>query len=128
MWSSLIPEVLAEIRETERGGMAHACELETSVYLYLNARAVQMELAEKDQSDYPSEFHWQDLGLGAKVHFMDWWSRVSRLGIVGDPTRATVAKGKRAFEAAVDAVVQLAREFQRWPERVRRDLHQEEIR
>src|SRR5579864_7668577 len=33
IWPSLASEAIAKIRETGLGGMAHACELETSVYL-----------------------------------------------------------------------------------------------
>src|SRR5438477_3398508 len=43
IWPSLITDLLRKTRESPfPGGMAHACELETSVYLYLNETAVQM--------------------------------------------------------------------------------------
>ena len=55
-WWSLIPqELLQELRESEfPGGMAHGCELETSVLLHLRGDLVQFEKAKKDinfQSD-----------------------------------------------------------------------------
>src|ERR687896_2041001 len=37
--------LIDEVRESERGGMAHACELETSIYLALDPEAVDMDLA-----------------------------------------------------------------------------------
>src|SRR3989440_11524006 len=38
-------ETIAEVRESERGGMGHACELETSIYLALDPDAVGMDNA-----------------------------------------------------------------------------------
>ena len=45
MWTNLVVEVFEEIRDSGSGGAAHACELETSAYLYLDASRVQMEKA-----------------------------------------------------------------------------------
>jgi len=44
IWPSLAAETINRVRESSTpGGMAHACELETSVYLYLDSQRVQME-------------------------------------------------------------------------------------
>ena len=123
IWPSLIPEAISEIRQSGRGGMAHACELETSLYLHLNAPAVQMDKAVSEYSEHPSNFHWQDLQHGAKIKFMDWWSRISRTGTVGDAKLATAEKGKVVFEAAVDKLIELVREFREWQDLPRRDHH-----
>ena len=49
IWPSLAKDTIEQIRESERpGGMAHACELETSVYLYLDPARVQMDKARKE--------------------------------------------------------------------------------
>ena len=48
------------MRESGRGGMSHACELETSVYLYLDADRVQMEKARKEMDQPSSDFIWSD--------------------------------------------------------------------
>lgn len=125
IWPSLILDVLREIRESEYpGGMAHACELETSVYLWLNPDAVQMDKAVKEINEHPSKFHWQDLMGGGPLKFMDWWSRISKTGIVGDPTLASAEKGKRCFEACVERLIELVREFRRWEIRPRTDRHE----
>src|SRR5438034_3148833 len=51
---------IEEARESERGGMAHACELETSIYLAIDPDAVDMDLAVDEQS-YPEGQHaWLD--------------------------------------------------------------------
>jgi len=124
LWPSLAARVIQRVRESAvPGGMAHACELETSVYLHLEAARVQMEKAEKDMNLPPSKFIWLDLMQGPPVLYMDHWTRFSRSGVVGDPTLATAEKGKVIFEAVVAALVELAREFKARPRGERVDLH-----
>ena len=49
IWPSLVGDLIEEVRESEKpGGMAHACELETSLYLYLDGSSVQMDKAQKE--------------------------------------------------------------------------------
>ena len=48
LWPSLALKEIRQVRESARGGMSHACELETSVYLYLDAGRVQMDKARKE--------------------------------------------------------------------------------
>jgi len=59
-WWSLIPKaLLQELRESEfPGGMAHGCELETSVLLYLRGDLVQFEKAKRDINFQPTEFFY----------------------------------------------------------------------
>jgi creatinine amidohydrolase len=124
LWPSLAPQVITELRESPvPGGMAHACELETSVYLHVDPDRVQMDKAVKDMSLPPSKFIWLDLMKGSPVLLMDHWTRFSSSGVVGDPTLATADKGKRVFEAVVAALVELVREFRSRPRGERRDLH-----
>jgi creatinine amidohydrolase len=112
-WWSLIPkDVITAHRESEYpGGMAHGCELETSVLLYLRPDLVQMDKAEKDISFQSTEFFYWDLQNPSPVFFQEWFSRYSRTGTVGDPTKATAAKGEVFVNAVVDRLVSLIREF-----------------
>ena len=124
IWPSLAPQVITELRESPvPGGMAHACELETSVYLHVDPDRVQMDKAVKDMNLPPSKFIWLDLMKGSPVLLMDHWTRFSRSGVVGDPTLATADKGKRVFDAVVAALVELVREFRSRPRGERKDLH-----
>ena len=124
-WWSLIPaHLLRELRQTEYpGGMAHACELETSVLLYLRGDLVQMNKAEKDvnfeRSDY---FHW-DLQSPSPVVMQESFSSYSRTGTVGDPTQASSEKGRRFVEAVVERMVALLKEFRAREIRPRVDHH-----
>jgi creatinine amidohydrolase len=112
-WWSLIPRpLLAELRESEKpGGMAHGCELETSVLLYLRPDLVQMEKAEKDINFTPTEFFYWDLEYPSPILFQEWFSRYSRTGTVGDPTLATRDKGEKFVTAVVDRMCNLIDEF-----------------
>jgi creatinine amidohydrolase len=92
--------VIAEVRDSERGGMAHACELETSLYLHVAPEHVDMDAA-VDEHGYPETDNlWMDWSDGP-LKLMPWWSSFSATGVQGDPTRASPDKGAALFEAAV---------------------------
>jgi creatinine amidohydrolase len=124
LWPALIADVLRKTRDSDYpGGMSHACELETSVYLHLNGAAVQMDKAEKEVGFHKSKYYWHDLAGGPPVRMQEWWSRISRSGVVGDPTVATADKGKRWFEATVAAMIEFVREFRAFEVRPKEDHH-----
>jgi creatinine amidohydrolase len=123
LWPSLALGQIRGVRESGRGGMSHACELETSVYLYLDRERVQMDKACKEMEQPASDFIWSDLLNPGPVRMMDWWTRFSKTGINGDPTLATVEKGRVIFESVVDNLVKLAREFKARPRGERVDHH-----
>ena len=94
-------EAVEEIRESGFGGMAHADELETSVYLHIDPDAVDMDRA-IDEQGYPAGENahlewWAD----GSLKLMPWWSSFSRTGVQGEPTKATAEKGKAFLDAAV---------------------------
>jgi creatinine amidohydrolase len=103
--------------------MSHACELETSVYLYLNAEAVQMDKAEKEVGFHRSKYYWHDLMSGSPVRMQEWWSRISQSGVIGDPTLATAEKGKLWFEATVKNLIEFIHEFRAFEVRPKHDFH-----
>jgi creatinine amidohydrolase len=115
-------KVIADTRDSQRGGMGHACELETSLYLHLEPDAVDMSLA-VDEEAYPvSEHLWMDWADGP-LKLMPWWSSFSRSGVQGAATMATPSKGKRLFEAAVDEVVSFVTELRQTSLSEREDHH-----
>ena len=112
------------VRQSGRSGMSHACELETSVYLYLDGGRVQMDKARKETNQPASEFIWNDLTDPGPIRMMDYWTRFSKSGVNGDPTLATAEKGKVIFEAVVGNFVKFAREFRERPMGERVDYHE----
>ena len=120
---NLARDLAAEIRETGLGGMAHACEYETSWYLFLDPAAVKMELAVPDVMPMRTSFTWADLMAGdGPVAFTDDWSRVSNgSGVEGDPRTASVEKGQRYAETEVTNLIRFCEEFKALPTLPRRD-------
>jgi cysteinyl-tRNA synthetase len=74
---------MRQLRQSGRGGMSHACELETSVYLYLDAERVQMDKARKETGQPASDFIWNDLTDPGPIRMMDYWTCFSKSGING---------------------------------------------
>jgi creatinine amidohydrolase len=94
------------------GGCAHACELETAVYLHIDEDAVRKELIEDDLSAVPTdgfakEALWVDLFATGAVATTTWTSRASKAGVFGQPSLATKEKGARAFDEAVRQLTRL---------------------
>lgn len=123
LWPSLALGAIRDVRESPRGGMSHACELETSVYLYLDQERVHMDKARKEMDQPASDYIWSDLLNPGPVRMMDWWTRFSKSGVNGDPTVATVEKGRVIFEAVVENFVKFAREFRHRERGERVDHH-----
>ena len=123
LWPSLALKEIRQQRQSGRGGMSHACELETSVYLYLDAERVQMDKARKETGQPASDFIWSDLTDPGPIRMMDYWTCFSKSGTNGDPTLATPEKGKIIFEAVVQNFVRFAREFKTRPRGERVDYH-----
>ncbi len=120
---ALARDLAARIRETPRGGMAHACEYETSWYLFLDPDAVHMERAVPDMLATRSRYIWVDLMAGdGPVALIDDWSRVSNgSGVEGDPTTASAEKGRRYAEEEVTNLIDFCAEFKAMTVAVRRD-------
>lgn len=125
-----IPRVREEIpkfRESEYpGGMAHACELETSAYLAIDSQYVEMDKAVKDIHFPKSRFFTHDLatgGAGPSLGMMEWWSTLSETGVMGDATKATRQKGEQVLQAAGEGLRDIICELHERQVRQRVDHH-----
>lgn len=126
IYISLVSDVARAVRESDvPGGMAHACELETSLYLHIAGDRVLKEKIQKEIALPPSRFVWHDLTDPSPVQMMEWWSTFSHTGVLGDPTLATPEKGERLFTALMERMIGLVREMHARKIRDRRDLHTE---
>ncbi len=88
-----------KVIKQESGG--HACELETSIALYLGQR-VLMEKAEKWKK--PKGTTAFDEKWGRKVSWTRDWDESTETGSLGDPEAATEEKGRLMIEATVDEI------------------------
>jgi creatinine amidohydrolase len=103
-WAGLM-DVINEIRETEDIG--HACEIETSISLYLFPEAVNMEAVKgkiyerrRDLDVYPAQ---------TPVDWVANWPEAP----AGIPEKATREKGERLVKAWVDVIVDVIRRIKR---------------
>jgi len=111
-WWSLVREEASKLRESEwPGGASHAGEMETSLMLYLYPELVNEQAISKEIPPSDSNFIWRDLIKPAPVLFMDWWSRQTKTGLLGDATVASTEKGEQLFEASVSKVSAFVKEF-----------------
>ena len=111
-------KLFTEIRDSPPGGASHACELETSMYLAIKPELVDMSQAEADMNPYPTTSipSWNDLVAGrpadaSGVAWMPYWSTFSKVGVRGDPTKATREKGEQILAAGAEGLAQLVQEL-----------------
>ena len=115
-------DVIAGLRDSTRGGMAHACELETSLYLHIDPGAVDMSRA-VDERGYPQGDNlWMDWSDGP-LKLMPWWSSFSRSGVQGDATKASAEKGAKLYAAAIEEIAAFVTELRATPIPQRVDHH-----
>ncbi len=128
-WNLLMvdKEFMPSWRESEfPGGCAHACELETSLYLYLdgdNVRKDQIKSGKISFNEEQSPFNWVDLFGAGPATIVSWTSSYSETGVLGAAELATYEKGQRAYDEAVKQLVRFAAWFKDRPKDPRRDLH-----
>ena len=115
---NLALEAFEKIKETPV--MAHADEFETSLYLHLAPERVRMERAVAG-NDVVGKYMSSDSTNVVRLN--DYWGRWTKLGVHGDPTKATAEKGKVIFEAAVTGLIGVADELRAWPLPERSDQH-----
>jgi len=108
------------------GGCSHACELETSLYLYLDGDNVRKDLIKSGTISFNNEnnpFNWVDLFGAGPATQISWTSSYSETGVLGDAELATAAKGKEAYEEAVKQLAAFVTYFKDRPPDQRRDRH-----
>jgi creatinine amidohydrolase len=120
MWTNLAVEAFEDVRESGMGGAAHACELETSAYLYLDPSRVQMDKAQDHYGGAAgregSRFLYVDLTKGwGPIKLVRWTSTATPTGVSGAPTLATAEKGRAIVEGAAANLLEFIREFRALP-------------
>ena len=113
---------LEQHRTSGPGGMAHACELETSLYLAVRPDLVQMDLAVTEiPADYTEHVHmdWTDGPLSLMPH----WSAITESGVTGDAAAATAEKGELWLDRAREEIAEFIAEVAVRPHNQGRDHH-----
>lgn len=101
---------LKDLKQSGKYGVFHACELETSLMLFAQPQSVHMELAVDEDpvaclrdNDYVTVFGPYNAGWKT--------SDITRSGVIGAPTFATVEKGKKLFDYAVKELMDIISVF-----------------
>jgi creatinine amidohydrolase len=114
---------LSAMRRSGPGGVAHAGEFETAVMLYLCPHLVQMDRAVREIGQLRFSFFNWDHPEPSALSWQDWWSRMSKSGVCGDPTVATAEFGGAVLETIVANLARFIVDFRQIPLRPKRDLH-----
>ena len=108
------------------GGCAHACELETSLYLYLDGDNVRKDKIENGTISFNEEdspFNWCDLFAAGPATIISWTSSYTETGVMGEAELATADKGRQVYEEASKQLARFVSWFKDRPKDVRRDRH-----
>jgi len=103
------PQGIAELerhRQSKPGGMGHACELETSLYLHLNPADVHMERAVDEVNFIETESYRMDWVEGGALIANPPWEDDTATGAYGAGSLGTPEKGRLWLEAAAAEKVQ----------------------
>jgi creatinine amidohydrolase len=111
---TLAGETLREVRESEAGGMGHACEMETSVMLHLHPKRVRLDRAVTDGPTHTDPYRKADMQYARPVFFVNEFHEVTASGVMGRPDLASAEKGKRFLDGIVKEVSGFVEHFLTW--------------
>jgi creatinine amidohydrolase/Fe(II)-dependent formamide hydrolase-like protein len=89
---------------TETKNDVHAGEVETSTTLATRPELVRMEAARKFVPRFSSQY--LDFSSMRSVEWNTHTARISPLGVLGDPTKATREKGEKMWEIMIRHLVE----------------------
>ena len=103
----LISKEITEIRKSEHGGISHACEMETSLQLFIDGRNVREDKIPEANNVKGSQ-HWGPEMFGKNLISMYMsFDKLSAGGHIGDPKLATIETGKKVHELVVNKAAEL---------------------
>jgi creatinine amidohydrolase len=111
---NLSGKTLHDVRESESGGMGHACEMETSLMLLLHPQRVKLERAVRDGPPHTDPYRKADMQYGRPVYFVNEFHEVTKSGVMGHPDLASAEKGKRFLDGIVAEVSAFVEHFLTW--------------
>ena len=115
-WFSIAGPQIAQIASLEQKFVTHACELETSMILFLRPELVKMQAARGANIPFDSAFWSADSSGASRVSVARTFAQTTQTGALGHPEKATPQKGGELFDVAAGQVVAFLREFNDWKE------------
>lgn len=115
----LARDAIAGLRQSEPGGMGHACEFETAMIQHIRPELARMDKAAATYPDPGSAYLTTDLLGGSAIRVYHDFADLSPTGTLGDPALATPEKGAKFFAASVAELAAFIEDFRGWtiPER-----------
>jgi len=98
-------------RRSKRGGMGHACELETALMLHLRPDLCHMERAVDETGFIATENYYMDWVEGGKLIANPPWEDDTQTGAYGAGTLATAENGVSWLSAAIEEKIAHVREI-----------------
>jgi len=92
---------LEKHRRSPRGGMGHACELETSLMLHLHPELVHQDLVVDEMEFIATPDYYMEWVEGGSLIANPSWYDDTRTGAYGAGSLATVENGKVWFDTAI---------------------------
>lgn len=111
---TLAARTITQVRESELGGLGHACEMETSLMLHLHPDRVKQRRARRDGPGDTDRYRKSDMQYGRPVYFVSEFQEITRTGTVGQPELATAAKGRQFLSGIVADVTAFVDAFALW--------------
>lgn len=115
----LAREAIARLRQSQPGGMGHACEFETAMVQHVRPDLVKMDRASTIYPDPGSSYLTTDLLGGSPIRVYHDFGDLSESGTLGDPALATPEKGEKFFTSVAAELAAFITDFRGWtiPER-----------
>lgn len=110
----LVAHRTSEFRESRHGGTGHAGEFETSLMLATHDQLVNSDAAQVCYPELPSDYLSTDLFTGGRVSRYVPFDRLSESGTLGDPSAASVEKGRRIMAACTEELHAFLTDFASW--------------
>ncbi|MDZ4796946.1 MAG: creatininase family protein [Bryobacteraceae bacterium] len=122
---ALAKEKVDELRESAfPGGMAHACEFETAIYMHLRPDLVKADLIpDREVPSVTNEFLYEDLFGSGPGHMVERWSRITETGVEGDANLATPEKGREFAECSIRKLIEFGKFFRNYQSPPDRDFN-----
>lgn len=107
----LATHFIDEIRESDRGGMGHGGEFETSLMLYLRDELVHESEMRGTEMDEPYEKGIKDMFEGGPLVVYRDFEEYSSSGAIGNPELASAEKGRQIYERLGDELEDILRDI-----------------
>lgn len=107
----LANEIVAEVRESDVGGISHGGEFETSLMLHLHPDLVNEDRVEGTRRDEPYKHGRQDLFADGFLAVYRTFDEYSPSGAIGAPELASADKGRQFFDCLETELGELLREI-----------------